>query len=104
MGREASEMSISSRQNFWNPPPVPEMPTVTLVPGFAFWNSSATASVIGYTVLEPSTWMTCCCCCEEACWLVSPPPRQLTENKATARVAEPATSPTERLKIYMSQG
>ena len=22
-------MSISSRQNFWNPPPVPEMPTVT---------------------------------------------------------------------------
>ena len=27
-------MSVSPRQNFWNPPPVPEMPTVTRVPGF----------------------------------------------------------------------
>ncbi len=48
MGREASEMSISPRQNFLKPPPVPEMPTVTLMAFFsAFWNSSATASVIG---------------------------------------------------------
>ena len=40
--------------------PVPEMPTVTLTCClFAFWNSSATASVIGYTVLEPSTLTTC---------------------------------------------
>ncbi len=53
-------MSVSPRQNFLKPPPVPEMPTVTLIaPFFAFWNSSATASVIGNTVLEPSiltTW------------------------------------------------
>ena len=26
MGREASEMSVSPRQNFLKPPPVPEMP------------------------------------------------------------------------------
>ena len=56
IGREASLMSVSPRQNFWKPPPVPEMPTVTLAP-LAFWNSSATASVIGKTVLEPSTRM-----------------------------------------------
>ena len=47
-------MSVSPRQNFWKPPPVPEMPTVTRTPGLAFWNSSATASLIGKTVLEPS--------------------------------------------------
>ena len=41
-------MSVSPRQNFLNPPPVPEMPTVTRTsPPFAFWNSSATASVTG---------------------------------------------------------
>src|SRR5687767_10524872 len=55
IGREASAISISPRQNFWKPPPVPEMPTVTRVPGLAFWNSSATASLIGNTVLEPSS-------------------------------------------------
>jgi hypothetical protein len=48
IGREASAMSSSPRQNFLKPPPVPEMPTVTLTaPFLAFWNSSATASVIG---------------------------------------------------------
>jgi len=36
---------------------VPEKATVTCTPEFAFWNSSATASVIGYTVLEPSMEM-----------------------------------------------
>ena len=41
-------MSVSPRQNFLKPPPVPEMPTVTLIYCFfAFWNSSATASVTG---------------------------------------------------------
>src|SRR6476661_5939445 len=55
IGREASLMSVSARQNFWKPPPVPEMPTVTRVPGLAFWNSSATASLIGKTVLLPSS-------------------------------------------------
>ena len=40
-------MSVSPRQNFLKPPPVPEMPTVTLTaPFFVFWNSSATPSVI----------------------------------------------------------
>jgi hypothetical protein len=48
IGREALEKSVSPRQNFLKPPPVPEMPTVTLMAFFlAFWNSSATASVIG---------------------------------------------------------
>src|SRR5215210_8808260 len=54
IGRDASFMSVSPLQNFLNPPPVPANATVTLTPEFAFWNSSATASVIGYTVLEPS--------------------------------------------------
>src|SRR3990172_9136195 len=54
IGRDASFRSVSPLQNFLNPPPVPEKATVTLTPGLAFWNSSATASVIGYTVLEPS--------------------------------------------------
>ena len=34
IGREASEMSVSPRQNFLKPPPVPEMPTVTLTAPF----------------------------------------------------------------------
>ena len=56
IGREASVTSVSPRQNFLKPPPVPEIPTVTRTfPLWAFWNSSATASVIGNTVLEPST-------------------------------------------------
>ena len=55
MGLDASLMSVSPRQNFWNPPPVPEMPTVTRMFGLAFWNSSATASLMGKTVLEPSS-------------------------------------------------
>jgi hypothetical protein len=54
-------MSVSPRQNFLNPPPVPPMPTVTLRPLLAFWNSSATASVIGYTVEEPSIAIIRCC-------------------------------------------
>src|SRR5262245_33795373 len=55
MGRDAFEISVSPRQNFLNPPPVPEIPTVTFtLPFIDFWNSSATASVIGKTVLEPS--------------------------------------------------
>src|SRR5688572_17950845 len=60
IGRDALDMSVSPRQNFLKPPPVPEMPTVTLMaPRFAFWNSSATASVIGNTVLEPSSLIVC---------------------------------------------
>jgi hypothetical protein len=48
------EISVSPRQNFLKPPP---MPTVTLMPLLAFWNSSAIASVIGKTVDEPSMAM-----------------------------------------------
>ena len=54
MGREASEMSVSPLQNFSKPPPVPETPTVTRTSGATERNSSATASVTGKTVLEPS--------------------------------------------------
>src|SRR5918995_4067030 len=54
MGRDAFAKSISPRQNRSNPPPVPEMPTVTLTPLFFFWNSSAAAVVYGPTVLDPS--------------------------------------------------
>ena len=50
-------MSVSPRQNFLKPPPVPDSPTVTFT-FCIFWNSSAMASVIGYTVLEPSIAMT----------------------------------------------
>ncbi len=34
IGREALPMSISPRQNFLKPPPVPEIPTVTLTAPF----------------------------------------------------------------------
>ena len=55
IGRDAFDMSVSPRQNFLNPPPVPAMPTVTrTLPRFEIWYSSASASAIGNTVLEPS--------------------------------------------------
>jgi hypothetical protein len=47
IGREAPATSISPRVNFLKPPPVPEMPTVTLAAPRSFWYSSATASVTG---------------------------------------------------------
>src|SRR5688572_22888446 len=75
MGREALDMSVSPRQNFSKPPPVPDVPTVTRAPRLARWNSSATASPMGKTVDEPSIAMTaglavCACCCDESL----PPP------------------------------
>ena len=48
-------MSISSFRNFLNPPPVPDTPTVTLTLGASVRYSSATASLIGNTVLDPSS-------------------------------------------------
>ena len=36
IGRDASAMSISSRQNFWKPPPVPEMPDGDARPAIGF--------------------------------------------------------------------
>jgi len=59
IGRDAFWMSVSPRQNFLKPPPVPLMPTVTFRLRLAFWNSSATASVTGNTVLEPSILTDC---------------------------------------------
>ena len=32
IGLEAPEITVSPRQNFFMPPPVPETPTVTLIP------------------------------------------------------------------------
>ena len=61
IGRDALEISVSPRQNFLKPPPVPPMPTVTLIPLLAFWNSSAIASVMGNTVDEPSMAMILFC-------------------------------------------
>ena len=55
MNRDALEMSVSFSQNFLNPPPVPETPTGTRTPENFPWNSSATAALIGPTVLDPST-------------------------------------------------
>ncbi len=55
IGREASDRSISPLQKRWKPPPVPEMPTVTLTPPApALRKSSAAAVVYGPTVDEPS--------------------------------------------------
>ena len=47
-------MSVSPTVNCLNPPPLPEIPTLTSTSGATLLNSSATASVIGATVLEPS--------------------------------------------------
>ena len=55
IGRDASERSISPLQKRWKPPPVPEMPTVTLtLLAPALRKSSAAAVVYGPTVDEPS--------------------------------------------------
>src|SRR5690606_14495964 len=58
IGREPLEMSVSPLQNFSKPPPVPEVPTVTLTLGCSSAKNSAAALVSGATVLEPSalTW------------------------------------------------
>ena len=47
-------MSVSPTVNRLNPPPVPEMETLACTLGCILLNSSATASEIGPTVLEPS--------------------------------------------------
>ena len=57
IGREALATSISPAQNFLNPPPVPLVPTGTFTPGLDLAKSSATALLIGATVLEPSMVM-----------------------------------------------
>src|SRR5262245_60545265 len=57
IGRDAAAMTTSPAHSFLNPPPVPLTPMVTRRDGSAFWKASATASEIGYTVLEPSIAM-----------------------------------------------
>ena len=54
MGREALLMTVSPTVNLLKPPPVPETPTLTRTLEWILLNSSATASVMGKTVLEPS--------------------------------------------------
>ena len=54
MGREASLIWVSPTLKRLKPPPVPDTPTFTWTLGCTFLNSSATASVIGNTVLDPS--------------------------------------------------
>ena len=53
MGREASLIWVSPRQNFSKPPPVPEKATFTRT-SETYPNSSAIASAMGNTVEEPS--------------------------------------------------
>src|SRR5690606_2619511 len=86
MGREALAISISPRQNFLKPPPVPEMPTVTrTLPRLAIWNSSATASVTGNTVLEPSNLTIGVLCACAVCAPASPTNRAATAAAALIR-------------------
>src|SRR3990172_1465258 len=77
IGLEASARSISPRQNFWKPPPVPLKATTTWRVGVL--NSPAHAAVIGYTVLLPSI---------RASSTAGVPPRPLSPTEAAA---EPAT-------------
>ena len=50
-------MVVSPVVNRLKPPPVPETATLGFTPPWSFLNSSATAWVIGSTVLEPSISM-----------------------------------------------
>ena len=54
IARDALEMSVSPAQKRLKPPPVPETPTCTRTFGATARNSSATASEMGKTVLDPS--------------------------------------------------
>ena len=54
IGRDALEIAVSPLTKRLKPPPVPEVPTDTRTSLFAMLNSSAIASVIGNTVLDPS--------------------------------------------------
>ena len=55
IAREASAMSASPAQNFWNPSPVPGPSTVNWKSGFASLKASATPDEMGSTVDDPVT-------------------------------------------------
>jgi hypothetical protein len=86
MAREALEMSVLPWQKASKPPPVPEVPTVTLMPVFSSASSSAAASLSGKTVDEPST-ATLPEAPEPSEPLLWPP------HAATASASETATAP-----------
>ncbi len=93
IGREALARSVSPAQNFLKPPPVPLIPTVTWMPRFARPNSSAIASMIGNTVLEPSTFTGSA---RAASSFLHPP-------TATARpTATPSQRPVLRMRSLLS--
>ena len=54
IGREASQISSSPRTNVLNPPPVPDLSTLSATSAWALLNSCATAWLSLKTVLEPS--------------------------------------------------
>src|SRR5688572_862638 len=90
IGRDALLMSDSPRQNFWNPPPVPEMPTVGVrTSGLALPYSSATASAMGNTVLEPSSVMSSSGAASPSCRVDEslPPPHATVKVTRTATAA-----------------
>src|SRR5688572_29274820 len=94
IGRDASLISISPRPNFLKPPPVPERATEIFISGLDLRNSSATASVIGYTVLEPSIWIWPLASFVSVCWL---PPQA-----ASSITNRPAIAERKNIFIFMS--
>ena len=54
MNRDAFDMSVSPTTNLLNPPPEPDIPIGICTSGLETLNSSATATVTGKTVEEPS--------------------------------------------------
>ena len=101
MGREASEIWVSPLQNFLNPPPVPETPTVTrTLPSVSLPNSSATASVMGNTVLEPSISMSPFSVAYSLAFMATgmdAPPPELPEAGCWEETEEPVDAPPPEL-------
>src|SRR4029450_332864 len=93
MAREASEMSVSPLQNVVTPPPVPEVPTVTLTPDSCLLNSSVMASLIGATVEEPSITIE-----PERLVPPLPPPPSWSPPQAGARRAMARARPSSQLR------
>ena len=80
-------MSVSPAQNFSNPPPVPDSPTVIFTSGFSCWNVSAAACANGKTVLEPSMLML-----PLSFWALSPPDDEPPPESSPPHAATPSAS------------